>query len=101
MANTNPTNAASSIRIEILGYVPTASTNGGTVITWPSLGGTRYRVQFSGNGVNFTDVVQAVTEEMDSTLPGTPGTHIFVDDYTLTGGDPMLGSRYYRIKLVQ
>jgi hypothetical protein len=40
MANTNPTNAASSIRIEILGYVPTASTNGGTVITWPSLGGT-------------------------------------------------------------
>ena len=103
LANTNPTNAASVLRItrEVL------DNDGHFTLVWESIGGTRYRVRYSEgdaaggfNGV-FTDLVRPVALEMDPALVGTPSTMSFTDDFTLTGGVPASGARYYRIQVVQ
>lgn len=103
LANTNPTNAASVLRITSIirdGSAPVA-------LVWESIGGTRYRVSYSdgdaGGGFSgsFTDIVRPVTIEMDPALVGTPSTMTFSDDFTLTGGVPSSGARYYRIHVVQ
>jgi hypothetical protein len=38
---------------------------------------------------------------MDPALVGTPSTMRFTDDFTLTGGAPASGTRYYRIQVVK
>jgi hypothetical protein len=101
-ANTNPTNAASVIRIT--GIVRTA--DGHTVMTWASIGGVRYRVQYgdgasSGFDGNFTGLVRPVTVEMDPNPNGAASTQSFIDDYSLTGGAPATGRRFYRVKVVE
>lgn len=103
IAGTNPTNAASALKIA--NEVRTA--NGHTTITWPSIGGVRYRVQYSDGNTNgllsgsFTDIARGLTAEMDSAPAGTPSTQTFTDDFTLTGGAPAKGQRYFRIKVIQ
>lgn len=99
-ANTNPTNAASVLAIT--GMV--CQTNGHVQLTWPSVGGTRYRVQFNNNrpplglqGV-FNDIPRPLTVEMNTNAPDTSGTQMFVDDQTLTG-PATNNARYYRIKV--
>lgn len=102
-ANTNPTNAASALRI--LGLERDAG--GNFIVSWESIGGTRYRVSYSDgdaagsfNG-HFTELAQPVTVEMDASPIGTPGTMMFKDDFTLTGGAAHNGARYYRIRVVR
>jgi len=100
-SNTNPTNAASVIKIT--GEL--RSEEGHTTLTWASVGGVRYRVQYSdttSNGLNatFTDIVRPLTTELDAAPAGTASTQTFTDDFTLTGA-PAAGSRFYRIKIVQ
>lgn len=97
-SNTNPTNAASVIKIT--GEVRAA--NGHTTITWASIGGVRYRVQYS-DGLNkpFTDIIRPLATEMDSAPTGAASTQTFTDDFTLTGGMPVGGIIFYRIKVVQ
>lgn len=102
-ANTNPTNAASVL------HISQANRNGigHVTLVWPSVGGTRYRVQYSDAGTNgsfngvFNDIVRPVNLEMDSATYGAPSTQTFVDDFTLTGGGATNRARYYRIKIVQ
>ena len=71
-----------------------------------SVGGTRYRVQFTdapdpaGLAGGFTDVVRALTNEMDLGPYGIMSTQRFTDDFTLTGGAPTNQSRYYRVRVV-
>jgi len=101
-SNTNPTNAASVIKIISEVHAPT----GHTTITWASVGGVRYRVQFSNgtnNGFNgvFTDIIRPLTTELDAASVGASSTQTFTDDFTLTGGSPASGQRYFRIKTVQ
>ena len=99
LANTNPTNAASVFRIT--GAARQA--NGHVVLSWPSVGGTRYRVQYANAAApagGFTDLVRPLATEMDSGPYGAPATKSFTDDFTLTG-PPTNGARYYRIKLTQ
>lgn len=101
-ANTNPTNAASALRItEVV-----QQSNGCHNLTWASVGGSRYRVQFTdaagpaGLAGGFTDIVRALTNEMDLGPYGAAGTQQFTDDFTFTGGGPTNQSRYYRIRVV-
>jgi hypothetical protein len=82
-------------------------TNGYFVLTWSSVGGTCYRVQFrngtatSGVGGAFTDIVRSLANEMDSSPYGAASTQTFTDDFTLTGGAPTNYSRYYRVRVVR
>ena len=102
-ANTNPTNSSSVFQIT------QAARNGAghITMTWPVVGGTRYRVQYSNAGPNgnftgtFTDVVRSLNVEMPAIPYGATSTQSFVDDFTLTGGPPVNKARYYRIKIVQ
>jgi len=99
LANTNPTNSASIFRITSAGWL----TNGFFGLSWDSIGGTRYRVEYSngrGVGAAFTEVVRDISSEMDSNAVGTAGTQTFVDDLSLTG--PATNSaRYYRVRVAQ
>ena len=102
-ANTNPTNSTSSLRIT------SATWNGGghSVLTWASVGGTRYRVSYSDADANggftgaFNQLVRPIGLEMDSAAVGVPSTQSFTDDFALTGGPPANGARYYRIEVVR
>jgi len=101
-SNTNPTNAASVLKIIGESRAP----SGYTTITWASVGGVRYRVQFSDGGPNigfhrgFTDIVRPLAMEMDASAGGATSTQTFTDDFTLTGGAPAEGQRFFRIKVV-
>lgn len=101
-SNTSPTNAASVMKITS----EVRAANGHTTITWASIGGVRYRVQYSdGNGAGFnnvfTDIVRPLANELDAAPVGAPSTQTFIDDFTWTGGAPASGQRYYRIKVAQ
>jgi hypothetical protein len=103
LANTNPTNAASVLRISEW----VRQTNGHVSLAWPSIGGVRYRVQYrngsalSGVAGAFTDIVRPLTNEMDLSPYGSVSTQAFTDDFTLTGGSPTNHSRYYRVRVVR
>ena len=95
-ANTNPTNAASALRI----LTTARQTNGYVNFSWSSIGGTRYRVQYANTLTNvFTDVLRFIDTEMDPSPLGSPSTQSFFDDFTLTG-PPTNNFRYYRVKVV-
>ncbi len=102
-SSTNPTNAASVIKIT--SEVRAAS--GHTTVTWASIGGVRYRVQYSNGSANggfnnsFTDIIRPLANEMDIAPAGTASSQTFTDDFTLTGSAPVSGQRFYRIKVIQ
>ena len=76
-------------------------------ITWLSVGGVRYRVCYSDGDSHgrftgeFTDIVRPAESEIDPAPAGTPSSQTFADDFTLTGGPPAQGARYFRVKIVQ
>lgn len=100
-ANTNPTNAASALRVLSAARQP----NGHFTLTWASVGGVRYRVQSTdattpaGVADAFTDIVRDIVVEMDAGPVGTESTQSFTDDFTHTGGSPPNGTRYYRVRV--
>jgi hypothetical protein len=99
LAGTNPTNAASLLRITSA----TRQTNGNFVVSWPSIGGTRYRVQYANAGTNgfpaMIDVTRSLSLEMDAASYGIVSTQTFTDDFTLTA-PATNGARFYRIKVI-
>ncbi len=97
-ANTNPTNAASVLRLSNPGQpIP-----GQFQLTWSSVGGTRYRVQFLDEAATpgfagpFTDLLRDISQEMDSSPFGTASTQTYINQ----NGNPTNGARYYRVKVV-
>jgi hypothetical protein len=103
-ANTNPTNGASFLHL--VGGVVTNG-EGHLLITWDSIGGTRYRIAYgdgtavgSYNGL-YTDLLRTLAEEVDPAALGTPSTQSFTDDFLLIGGPPATGARYFQIKAVR
>jgi len=102
-ANTNPTNAASALRIISV----SRNGSGHLALTWQSVGGTRYRVAYSDADANhsfkglFNDIVRPIAMEMDPAAVGIASSQSFVDDFTLTGSPPLFGARYYRIEIVR
>ena len=96
-ANTNPTNAASVLRI-LGGQI---QPNGDFVFNWSSVGGSRYRVQFLDGGTNgltgsFTDIFRSISAEMDASPYGTPGTQSYTDS-TINAATNR--SRHYRVRI--
>lgn len=101
-AGTDPNNPLSWLRVTQIDRV-----GAGYQVVWSSVGGTRYRVSFSNGDVNgdfngvFTPIARPVAQEMDANAVGTLGTMSFTDNYTLTGGPPPNGRRYYRVQIVR
>ena len=95
-ANTNPTNNASALRIVSVEAVYTGDID----LVWSSVGGTRYRVQYSdgdaggGPAGPFVDIPRFLYDELDP----APYGQASLQSYTDTA--PTSGSRFYRIKLV-
>jgi hypothetical protein len=76
--------------------------NGHATISWQAVGGTRYRVGYSDSiGGSFTPIVRSIANEMNPASLGVQTTQSFTDDFTLTGGPPAKGARFYRISVVQ
>ncbi|HQB16260.1 MAG TPA: Ig-like domain-containing protein [Verrucomicrobiota bacterium] len=100
-AHTNPTNAASAFRILNAAWQP----SGHFALTWASVGGVRYRVQYTdathpaGVAGTFTDLQRGIELEMDAGPAGVESTQTFADDFTHTGGPPARGARYYRVRI--
>ena len=100
LANTDPQNPASVLMTPSVEHLP----NGTCRLTWNCIGGVRYRIQFSNGATNggyngtFTDLVRPAANEISPAPLGSVSTMQFIDDYTLTGGAPVNGKRYYRIK---
>lgn len=95
IANTNPTNATSVLRIS------GNNLNGSNAPTlvWSSVGGTRYRIQYADEEVtaSFNDILRPIGEEMDPGAYGSSSTQSFTDTFTLSLTNK---ARYYRIKVV-
>ncbi len=100
-ANTNPTNPASVLRI----LSATRQPDGHIALIWPSVGGTRYRVQYTdGNTAAeltgpFADILRSISVEMDASPHGVPSTQTFTDTFAQTRV-PTNNARYYRIQVV-
>jgi len=98
LANTNPTNAASYLRV--IGFNQNLS--GHSTLTWNAVGGTRYRVSFSDVIPGpFTDIPLPAAAEINPAPLNTGASQSFTDNFTLTGGAPINGRRFYRIRIVQ
>ncbi len=96
LAGLNPTNPQSIFRIVDARPAPEDRFQ----LTWSSIGGRRYRVQYSDDGPGgFTDLDRSLDDETDPGALGRAGTMEFVDDYSATGPPPN-SRRYYRIRLV-
>src|SRR5439155_25816849 len=101
-AGTNPLDNQSWLRITSL----TGGPGTGFTLTWPAIGGVRYRVLYSdgdsAGGFNglFTALVRSVVAEMDPSPVGTVSISSFTDDFSLTG-IPAHGSRFYRVEVVR
>jgi hypothetical protein len=101
-AGTNPTNAASALKIVEVSWPEDSP----VTVGWASVGGTRYRVQYSNGDTNgnlagpFTDVVRDAATETDDSPYGAESTQTFTDTFIQTGY-PTNNVRYYRIQVVQ
>jgi hypothetical protein len=93
----DPTNPLSTFRAAVSFQAGT----GHPQITWTSVGAKTYAVEYAngtaGSGITFT---QALTMTETNVPAGVESTKTFVDDYSLTGGPPGTGSRFYRVRLV-
>jgi hypothetical protein len=101
IAGTDPMDANSWLRVtQIAG-----ASSGQVVLTWPGIGGMRYRVLYSNGDANgsfngtFVPIVRPVQLEMAAGTVGSKSRMSFTDDFTLAGVPPS-GKRYYRIQIV-
>ncbi len=90
IANTNPTNATSVLRI-----LEATHAGGNVVVKWSSVGGTRYRIQYSDQiDCDYTDIIRDAVSETDAGPLGQASTQSFTD--SLDSGNEV---HYYRIKV--
>jgi alpha-L-fucosidase 2 len=94
-AGTQPTNSAS-----VLQNVNVAvDANGFYVVTWDSVGGKSYRVQYSDGGGGRIGTFDDIPGEFaDTNSASAPGTLRFTDDFTQTG-PPLTSNRYFRVRV--
>lgn len=102
LANTNPTNAASTLRISSV----SRDAGGNMTLTWNAIGGTRYRAGYDNAAMNggmsgsFSDIIRPVTEEMNPAAIGVSTNQSYTDDFSATG-PATNGARFYRVQVVQ
>jgi 3',5'-cyclic AMP phosphodiesterase CpdA len=92
-------NSTTSLRI----LSATLNSSGHCTLTWAAVGGLRYRVSYRDgdpSGV-FTDLVQSPVAEINLAPEGAAATQSFTDNFTLTGGAPVNGARYFRVRVVR
>ena len=79
-----------------------AQADGHVTILWTSVGAGRYRVEFKNSAdQDFIEIIRPPSEEIDPSAPGTPSVQAFTDDFSLTGGSPPDGARFYRIRRLE
>jgi hypothetical protein len=91
-------NSTTSLRI----LSATLNSSGYCTLTWAAVGGLRYRVSYRDGDLNgtFTDLVQQPVAEINLAPEGMAATQSFTDNFTLTGGAPVSGTRYFRVRVV-
>jgi len=97
LAQTHPQDSNSVLRLTQL------VSGEGMTLKWSSVGGTRYRLEYSEglDPVQFLPVVRTLAEEVDSAATGETSTQTFIDAYTNT--PPLTGTywmRVYRIRVL-
>jgi len=94
----DPTNPRSTFKAQ----AARQSATGYPLITWNSVGGKTYTVQYANSlASSATDFTEALTLTETNVPAGIEATATFVDDYTLTGGPPVANGRYYRVRWVR
>ncbi len=99
-AGTDPNDPSSRFRI-------TSIERGSTTITWATVHGRTYVVQFSDGtpsgaydpGATWQDIAESLVTESDGS-PGDQGTESWMDDGTSPAGFSTTRSRFYRVRLV-
>ena len=77
------------------------STDGYPVITWNSVGGKTYAVEYANRlAPAATAFTQALTTTETNVPAGVQTTATFVDNFMLTGGPPGTNGRFYRVRWV-
>jgi hypothetical protein len=69
-------------------------------ISWNSIGGKTYTVEYANDLALPAAFTQVWTVTETNVPAGVQSTQTFVDNYTLTGGPPGPSGRYYRVTLV-
>jgi len=100
-AGTDPNDPSSRFRIVSI-------ERGSTTITWTTVHGRTYVVQFSDGtptgaydpGATWHDVPESEVMESDGS-PGDEGTESWTDDGTSSAGFSTTGSRFYRVRIVE
>ena len=75
------------------------SATGYPQISWNSIGGKTYSVQYANSLVTSTNFITALTVTETNVPAGVGSIQTFVDNYSLTHGPPGTNGRYYRVKL--
>ncbi len=91
----NPINPLSTFKVQGVSQPRT----GYPQISWNSIGGKTYCVEYANSLAVPTAFTQAMTVTETNVPAGVESTQTFVDDYTLTGGPPGANGRYYRVTL--
>jgi len=97
LAQTHPRDSNSVLRLTQL------VSGEGMTLDWSSVGGTRYRLEYSDglDPVQFQPVVRTLSEEIDPAATGETSTQTFIDAYT--NMPPLTGTywiRVYRIRVL-
>jgi len=90
----DPTNPRSTFKTQVIRQPGT----GYPQISWNSVGGKTYSVEYASNLAVPAAFMQALTVTETNVPAGVESSHTFVDDYTLTGGPPGANGRYYRVR---
>ncbi len=92
----DPANPLSTFKAQSLSQPGT----GYPQISWNSIGGKTYAVQYANSLARPGAFSTALTVTETNVPAGAPNVQTFVDDYTLTGGPPGPNGRYYRIQWI-
>jgi autotransporter-associated beta strand protein len=91
IAKTDPNDAGSTLKI----IDATRDADGHVTLKWATVGGVRYRVQYSEDAVNFVDIERDAASETDASPAGEASTQTFTDTENSTNT-----LRFYRVKVV-
>jgi hypothetical protein len=69
-------------------------------ISWNSIGGKTYAVEYANSLASPTAFTQALSMTETNVPAGVESKLMFVDTFTLTGGPPGLNGRYYRVRWI-
>ena len=89
----DPNNPLSTFKTQVIIQPST----GYPQISWNSIGGKTYTVQYANNLALPAAFTPAWTVTETNVPAGVQSTQTFVDNYALTGGPPGANGRYYRV----